>query len=81
MVLSEIEFRGGDGVRTNFYLSDTLAWFRGWWGEGQFELERDVLGSRSYFLFYSSYGSRYHIYKACVQSVLTYGTETWAIKA
>ena len=25
-------------------------------------------------------GASYHIFRACVQSVLTYGTETWAMK-
>ena len=50
------------------------------------ELEWDVLGlsSRSYLLFWlrgASYRIKGRIYSACVQSVLIYGTETWAMKA
>ena len=39
------------------------------------------LCSRSYLLARgASYRIKGKIYKACVQSVLTYGTETWAMK-
>ena len=42
------------------------------------------VSSRSYLLILTARGASYRIkgkiYKACVQSVLTYGTETWAMK-
>ena len=52
----------------------------------QQEPEWDVLGlsSRSYLLSWQPMGhhttKKGKIYRACVQSVVTYGTETWVIK-